>query len=59
MSLSKSVWCLAVVGRCAGTMIVAENSRFGEFKFPVGAREFPVSAATGIYWQGLDLTCRF
>jgi hypothetical protein len=38
--------------------ILPDNSRFGEINSPLGRREFPVRAATGIRWQGADLAHR-
>src|SRR6266851_4122625 len=48
-------WCAAVVGRGGPPSILGVNSRFGKFNSRLGRREFPVSAATGICRQGLDL----
>ena len=44
------VWCSIVVGR--------HGSRFGDFNFRLGRREFPVRGAAGICRQGLDLLYR-
>jgi hypothetical protein len=43
-------WCSAVAGG-----ILRFNSRFGVFSSRLGPRQFPVSPATGIGRQGLDL----
>src|SRR5713101_5474035 len=48
-------WCSAVVKRCGGPNIFADNSRFGDFNSRLGRRKFPLRAATGISWQALDL----
>jgi len=48
--------CWAVVGRRGDPNLVRDNSRFGRFNSRLGRHEFPVRAATGIRWQGLDST---
>ena len=47
---------LVVVGRSGRSTI---NSRFGEINSRLGRREFPISFATGIHQQGLDLPTVF
>jgi len=50
-------WCLTVVRR--GASILPDNSRLAGFNSRLDRREFPVRAATGIPWQGLDFLRSF
>jgi hypothetical protein len=47
------LWGSAMAGRGGN------DSRFGNFLFPVTRYEFPIGAATGIRWQRVDFNCRF
>jgi hypothetical protein len=52
------LWGAAEMQACGGPNILSDNSRnsrFGGFNSRLGQRKFPISAATGIGWQIVDL----
>jgi hypothetical protein len=46
-------WCSAVVRRCGGPKILADNSWFGEFNSLLGRREFPFAVLREFARKGL------